>query len=127
MNERLCSLAELAELGSRGFEVGEGDWPLKGFVVLLDDGGVRAYVNSCPHAGHPLDLAPHRFLSRDRALIQCASHGALFERDSGRCVAGPCAGRSLRPLAVRVIEDEVRLAPDAPEVDNARPRRGQRP
>ena len=29
----LCSLAELDETGSRGFAVGEGDWPLRGFVV----------------------------------------------------------------------------------------------
>lgn len=127
MSERLCTLAELAESGSRGFEVGEGDWPLKGFAVMLDDGSVCAYVNSCPHAGHPLDLLPHRFLSGDRTLIQCASHGALFERHSGLCVAGPCTGRRLRPLAVRVVEGEVRLASAAADVDNARPLRGQRP
>ena len=127
MSQRLCTLAELAESGSRGFEVGEGDWPLKGFVVSCADGEVRGFVNSCPHAGHPLDLLPHRFLSGDRQYIQCASHGALFERDSGLCVAGPCTGRRLRPLPVRVIADEVRLAPDAAGVDNAPPPPGARP
>ena len=34
----LCSLAELDETGSRGFAVGEGDWPLRGFIVKTADG-----------------------------------------------------------------------------------------
>lgn len=118
---RLCTLAELADTGSRGFAVGEGDWPLRGFVVRLADGGVRAWVNSCPHAGHPLDMQPHRFLNAEGTLIQCASHGALFAPDSGVCVAGPCPGRRLRPLAVVLQDDDVRLASTTADVDNARP------
>ena len=118
----LCTLEELAEHGSRGFRVGEGDWPLRGFVVALADGGLRAYENTCPHAGHPLDLLPHRFLTADRGHIVCASHGALFDLDSGLCVAGPCPGRSLRPIAVTVTPaGEVRLAPPAAKGDNPRP------
>ena len=120
MSAVLCTLDELAETGSRGFRVGEGDWPLKGFVVRLDNGGVRAWVNSCPHAGHALDLVPHRFLNADRSFIQCSSHGALFTRDTGDCVAGPCVGRRLRPLAIAVIDGEVRLVSDAVEGENAR-------
>src|SRR2546429_9591896 len=63
---------------------------------------VRGYVNRCPHAGHPLNLLPERFLTADGALILCSSHGALFEKGSGYCVAGPGAGRSLTPIALRV-------------------------
>ena len=117
----LCTLQQLAETGSRGFEIGEGDWPLKGFLVQLDDGQVRAWVNSCPHAGHALDLLPHRFLSGDRAFIRCSSHGALFERDTGRCVAGPCTGKKLRPIEVSLQADAVLLASEPTEADNARP------
>lgn len=118
----LCTLEELAARGARGFSVGEGDWPLRGFVVALPDGGLRAYVNTCPHAGHPLDLLPHRFLTADRSLIVCASHGALFEPSTGRCVAGPCSGRSLRPLAVSAGADGVvRLVEGAANGDNPRP------
>jgi nitrite reductase/ring-hydroxylating ferredoxin subunit len=119
---KVCTLAEVAEHGARGFSVGEGEWPLRGFVVALPDGGLRAYVNTCPHAGHPLDLLPHRFLTADRALIVCASHGALFEPSTGRCVAGPCPGRSLRPLAVSADADGVvRLVEEAANGDNPRP------
>lgn len=97
----LCSLAELGADGCRGFTVGEGDWPLRGFVVG-HGGDVHAYVNRCPHAGHPLNLKPHGFLTPDGALILCSSHGALFEKRTGYCVAGPCSGQSLRRVPVRI-------------------------
>lgn len=118
----VCTLEELAATGSRGFSVGEGEWPLRGFVVALSDGGVRAYVNTCPHAGHPLDLLPHRFLTADRSLIVCSSHGALFEPADGRCVAGPCTGRALRALPVAIGPDGlVRLVDGGVNGDNPRP------
>jgi nitrite reductase/ring-hydroxylating ferredoxin subunit len=118
----VCTLVELDEHGSRGFRVGEGDWPLRGFVVRSPDGGVRAYENTCPHAGHPLDLLPHRFLTADRHYIVCASHGALFTLEDGLCIAGPCPGRRLRPLPVSVSSDgAVRLALPGANGDNPRP------
>ena len=105
----LCSLAELEETGSRGFAVGEGDWPLRGFLVKTTT-GVAAYVNYCPHAGHPLNFRPHKFLTSDRNLILCSSHGALFARDNGLCIAGPCGGQSLTAVPVEVQNGYVLLA-----------------
>lgn len=96
----ICRLSELAG-GARGFSLGAGAWPLRGLVVKVGD-GVRGYVNRCPHAGHPLDLLPQRFLTADGTLIVCGSHGALFEKSTGYCVAGPCAGRALIPVALEV-------------------------
>ena len=97
----VCRLADIAPQGARAFTIGGGDWPLRGFVVRTGD-AVHGYVNRCPHAGHALDLLPHRFLTPDGALILCSSHGALFEKASGYCVAGPCAGRSLTPVALEI-------------------------
>ena len=108
----VCRLADLEEHGSRAFTVGGGDWPLRGFVVRWGN-EVRGYVNHCPHAGHPLDLRPHRFLTPDRAMILCASHGALFDKEAGVCLAGPCAGARLRPVPLQVIGDIVMIAADA--------------
>lgn len=105
----LCRLSDLEEHGARGFTVGEGDWPLRGFVVR-SGASVYAYVNTCPHVGHPLNLRPHRFLTPDGTLILCSSHGALFEKQTGYCVAGPCAGRSLRPVPLELVGDLVMLA-----------------
>ena len=96
----VCRLSEL-EGGARGFTLGSGDWPLRGFVVRVG-ATVRGYLNRCPHAGHPLDLLPQRFLTADGSLILCSSHGALFEKSTGLCVAGPCAGRALTPIALQV-------------------------
>ena len=111
----VCRLADLETSGARGFSIGEGEWPLRGFVVRDNAGILRAYVNRCPHAGHALDWKEHDFLTPDRDLIKCASHGALFARDTGICVAGPCAGRHLRSIAVSVSGDEVKIAAPAPE------------
>jgi nitrite reductase/ring-hydroxylating ferredoxin subunit len=105
----LGSLAELEATGAKGFTVGEGDWPLRGFLVRTTQ-GVAAYVNHCPHAGHPLNFKPDRFLTSDRSLILCSSHGALFTRDAGLCIAGPCPGQSLRRVPVEVVGEYVLLA-----------------
>jgi nitrite reductase/ring-hydroxylating ferredoxin subunit len=43
-------------------------------------------------------------------LIECSMHGAVFEKDSGLCVGGPCLGRSLAGLPVRVEAGSVWLA-----------------
>lgn len=105
----LCSLSELEATGSRGFTVGEGDWPLRGFIVKTV-AGVAAYVNYCPHAGHPLNIRADRFLTPDRALILCCSHGALFTRDDGLCVAGPCQGQRLTRVPIEMNGNYVLLA-----------------
>jgi nitrite reductase/ring-hydroxylating ferredoxin subunit len=105
----VCRESELEAHGVRAFTIGAGDWPLRGFVVRVG-AHLRAYVNRCPHAGHPLNLLPDRFLTPDGALLLCSSHGALFEKLTGFCVAGPCAGRSLTPVALEVRSGFVMLA-----------------
>lgn len=109
----LCSLAELGQQGCRGFTVGEGDWPLKGLVLRLPNGELRAYLNWCPHQGHPLNLQPHKFLTKDGALLMCHSHGAVFERDQGRCLWGPCVGKHLVAVPVELTDGYVLLSQEA--------------
>ena len=105
----ICRLSDLGDAGARGFTVGRGDWPLRGFVVRTQD-GVRGYVNRCPHAGHPLNLGPNRFLTPGGELILCASHGALFDRQTGFCIAGPCSGQSLTSVPLTIESGFVMLA-----------------
>ena len=102
----ICRVQDIEDPGSRAFSIGEGDWPLRGFIVRVG-ADVFAYVNRCPHAGHPLNFRPDEFLTIDKASIICRSHGALFERDTGACIAGPCAGRALSALPVRIEHDSV--------------------
>jgi len=118
----ICRFADLADPGALSFTIATADWPLRGFIVRVG-AEVRGYVNHCPHAGHPLDITPHRFLTHDGALILCGSHGALFDKLSGYCIAGPCAGRSLRQIPLQLqagfvmLADEVDVAALARSID----------
>jgi nitrite reductase/ring-hydroxylating ferredoxin subunit len=105
----LCHLGELGDPDSRGFEGRETGTPWDLFLVRRG-GLVRAYRNRCPHTGAPLDWTPHRFLDLDGRFIQCALHGALFRLEDGFCVWGPCAGKGLARVAVRLEGDRVSLA-----------------
>ena len=105
---KLCALEEISAPGGRGFTVDTGALPARIFVVHAG-GMVRAYENSCPHVGTPLDWQPDQFLDAGGALIQCSTHGALFRIEDGYCIAGPCAGRSLREVKIEVRKGEVYL------------------
>jgi len=98
---KVGALAEIDDPGCREFSIGDGEWPFCGFVVRQGD-QVYAYQNYCMHVGHQLNWMPDGFLTKDRKAIICASHGALYEIDSGLCVAGPCTGKRLREVAVEV-------------------------
>jgi nitrite reductase/ring-hydroxylating ferredoxin subunit len=111
----LCRIADLADPGARSFTVGSGDWPLHGFLVRRGS-AVRGYVNHCPHQGHPLNLRPDAFLTGDGSLIVCSSHGAMFELATGYCVAGPCAGQSLKSVPLRIEGGLVILGDGAEEL-----------
>ena len=104
----VARLADLPDPGARGFLVGEGDWPFRGLVVL-QQGQLYAYANVCPHARHPLDFPAEHFFTPDKTLLRCSSHGALFDPGSGECVLGPCLGRRLIALELRVVADEIRV------------------
>lgn len=108
----ICSLADIPDNGCRGFTIGAGDWPLRGFVVRLGN-EAHAYVNRCPHARHPLNYGPNRFLTPAGELILCSSHGALFDKRTGFCLAGPCSGQSLERVPIQIEEGFVMLGDDA--------------
>ena len=111
--QRVGRLDELDDPGCREFAIGEGDWPFRGFVVRQGD-SVYAYQNYCMHVGHPLNFKPDSFLTKDETLIICASHGAVYEIDTGLCVGGPCTGKRLRALPVEIVDGEIWVeGPDA--------------
>ena len=107
----LCRLDELKPTGCREFRLAGGQGPLRCFVVRSAN-GVHAYVNRCAHMALPLNLVPDRFLTHDGSMILCTAHGAIFEKSTGYCVAGPCAGRALASVPVDVIGNYVLLGAD---------------
>jgi len=108
----VCRLEEIPDPGARGFSLPEARFPDEYFLVRRG-ASVRAYLNCCPHTGRFLNWKPDAFLTRDLTLIMCSGHGALFEPESGRCVAGPCEGRGLTVLEAAVEGDEVVVYPSA--------------
>ena len=104
----LCRLDELKATGCREFRLSGGAWPLKGFLVQTG-AEVRAYLNRCAHQALPLNMLPDRFLTHDGSMILCTAHGAIFEKRTGYCVSGPCAGLSLVGIAVQIVDGYVLL------------------
>ncbi|WP_426143304.1 Rieske (2Fe-2S) protein [Pseudomonas sp. DWP3-1-2] len=76
-------------------------------VAIRRDGQVYVYKNRCPHRGVALEWQENEFLDASASLIQCATHGALFLIESGECVAGPCEGQSLTPIACHENQDGI--------------------
>ncbi len=94
-------LDEIEDPGCREFSIGDGDWPLRGFVVRQGD-DIHAYQNFCMHVGHPLNWSPDAFLTAEKDAIVCASHGARYRIETGECIGGPCRGRGLRTVDVEI-------------------------
>jgi len=83
--------------------------PPRWLIVTRQRGRVKAWLNVCPHAGRALNHAPDRFLTDPDGNLVCAAHGAVFEPGAGQCIAGPCAGASLRAVDVEERDGAVRL------------------
>lgn len=101
----LCRAEEIGEGQARGFVIGEGA-SRRDVVVARRGGELRAYVNSCPHQGTPLETFPDRFLDADGLLV-CSTHGARFRVEDGYCVSGPCVGRLLKAITLEVVNGDV--------------------
>ncbi len=100
----LCSVSELNEGESLGFLSHRG--PV--FAVHFD-GQIHVYKNECPHLGVNLEFQENQFLDSEGQLIQCSMHGALFEIESGNCLAGPCQGDALTKLEYEIREEKIIL------------------
>ncbi len=89
----VTSVDDIEEGSSKGFELNN----LYLFIVKKDN-EIYLYWNRCPHLGTPLEWEENRFLDADGALIQCSTHGALFQIEDGHCLAGPCKGKNLQAV-----------------------------
>lgn len=107
----LCRADAIGEAAGKGFVLGEGRWKREIFVVRKG-GRIYGYVNSCPHAGTPIDWMPDRFFTNDGRFLICATHGALFEVEDGFCVRGPCRGLALDPVPVAEEAGDIVLLED---------------
>jgi nitrite reductase/ring-hydroxylating ferredoxin subunit len=81
--------------------------PFASVLVGRVDGAWRAYANVCPHRLVPLDFGGLPPMSDDGRYLLCNQHGALFRREDGVCIEGPCAGEGLTALKVASEGDEI--------------------
>ena len=86
----LCASDALQERGrAHSFDVLQYREPARAFALRFE-GQVVAYLNRCAHVAMEMDYQPNRFFDDSGQWIICATHGALYEPRTGRCMAGPC-------------------------------------
>lgn len=96
----ICASASLAN-GGKGirFDISTDSGTLSAFVIR-HGGKVYGYLNRCAHIGIELDWQPGEFFDDSGLYLICATHGATYLPDSGKCIAGPCRGARLTQLEV---------------------------
>lgn len=107
----VCSMSDIPSQKARGFQLMrvEDDGAKRPWSIVVVRWGrqVFGYVNKCPHDGVNLDWERNQFLDPNGIRLMCGKHGALFELGTGQCVDGPCKGRALTPVALRVLDGDI--------------------
>ena len=105
--QTLCASAALKERGTAFvFDVLHFREPARAFVLRFDS-RVVGYLNRCLHVPTEMDWQPGEFLDAGREFILCSIHGATYQPQTGRCVAGPCGRGTLTPLHVEERDGQV--------------------
>lgn len=73
------------------FEVRYLDRNQAAFAVRYQ-GRVYAYLNRCSHVPMEMDYQPNQFFDMSGHWLMCATHGATYAPQTGRCLMGPCRG-----------------------------------
>jgi len=101
MSEKIAMTDEIEERKARAFDTMTGDT----IFITQRDGAFYAYQNVCPHLQPELEFLENQFLDQDGEYIQCSTHGALFEVETGECISGPCLGDKLEKVNISVHSD----------------------
>lgn len=108
----LCASAALIDGGlAVPFEVRWAGQDCPAFAVRYA-GRVVAYLNRCAHVPMEMDYQPNQFFDTTGHRLICATHGALYDPASGRCVGGRCRS-GLQPVRVSEADGWVYWHPDA--------------
>lgn len=97
--DRLVTFAEMPPGETRVLKVEAGERPRE-IILARTELGFRAYQNRCRHLPVPLDWGDGEVLDESGAMLQCRTHGALYQIEDGLCVAGPCKGHTLIPVEI---------------------------
>jgi nitrite reductase/ring-hydroxylating ferredoxin subunit len=98
---QIATLSELKAKKAVKFQYRQEGISREGFVAFFE-GRVVAYENVCRHVPITLDYGDSRFFDAEGSHFICQTHGATYEPLTGKCIAGPCTGASLKPLRVKI-------------------------
>ncbi len=115
LSSELIPICDASALEERGkgvrFPVTAGNEDASGFVVRFN-GLVHGYLNRCAHVPMELDWNEGDFFESSGLYLICATHGAVYAPETGRCEGGPCRGRSLRRIEITEKDNQVFWQPD---------------
>lgn len=84
-------------------------------IVMRHRGALIGWLDACPHyaGGTPMAWKKNEYLNGAGTHLACHAHGALFDPETGECVAGACLGKRLTRVELILGTDgTVRLAED---------------
>ena len=88
----LCNAADLVNSGEAvPFDVIYCGQTSQAFCIRYQD-QVHAYLNRCSHVPMEMDYQPNRFFDSTGQWLMCATHGAMYDPQTGACRGGPCRG-----------------------------------
>ncbi|MFN3493500.1 MAG: Rieske (2Fe-2S) protein [Hydrogenophaga sp.] len=92
----LCNSRDLVDGGlAVPFDVMYAGQTCRAFAIR-HQGRAHAYLNRCTHVAMEMDWQPNRFFDDTGRWLLCATHGAVYEPDTGACKGGPCRGGLIR-------------------------------
>ena len=88
----LCNASELVDGGlAVPFDVVFAGQTCRAFAIRYE-GVCQAYLNRCAHIAMEMDYQPNRFFDSSGQWLMCATHGAMYQPQTGICIGGPCRG-----------------------------------
>jgi nitrite reductase/ring-hydroxylating ferredoxin subunit len=111
----ICASAELVEGGPGVRFTAERHGVSEPAFVVRFRGRVHAYLNRCAHVPVEMDWQQGEFFDHSGLYLICATHGALYAPESGRCLGGRCNGKGLTALSVIENDGQILLIEEGQE------------
>lgn len=102
----ICRVEDIEDGGAKEFSYRSGA-DLYDIFIQRRGEEIFAYRNLCPHAGTPLNMEEGAFMESGGVYLMCHTHGALFDLESGKCLAGPCNGAFLVSVELEIRNGDI--------------------
>lgn len=83
------------------------------FVIRYEN-SAHGFLNRCAHQALELDWNKGEFFDSDGRFLICATHGALYAPENGKCISGRCHGKGLIQLNIKEVDETIFVQSDYP-------------